>query len=114
LLRQVPAVAPGLILVFILSALLGVGFGSVLTNQTAAIAVSLGWFFIGDAIVVNLAHGTERWVPTGAATALSNLTRGVGANFGLLTWWQGGLLLVAYGAAFAGLGSLLLTRRDIT
>jgi ABC-2 type transport system permease protein len=113
LVGQMPAVAPGLILVFVLSAILGVGVGSIITNQAAAITVSLAWFFIADALVVNLAHGTERWVPTGAATALANLTRGVGADFGLFTWWQGGLLLVAYGAAFAGIGSVLLTHRDI-
>jgi len=114
LIHQVPAVAPGLILVFALSALLGVGIGSVLTNQVAAIIVSLGWFFVLDALVVNLVHGAERWVPTGAATAAANLTRGVGADFGLFTWWQGALLMLAYGLVFAALGAQILTRRDIT
>ena len=42
LVRQIPAVAPGMILVFALFAILGVGVGSVLTNQVAAIIVSLG------------------------------------------------------------------------
>ena len=46
LVRQIPAVAPGFILVFALFALLGVGVGSLLTNQVAAIIVSLGWFLI--------------------------------------------------------------------
>jgi ABC-2 type transport system permease protein len=112
--HQIPAVAPGLILVFALFAILGVGVGSVLTNQVAAIIVCLGWFIILEGILVSLVHGAERWVPTGAATAASNLTRGRGADFGLFNWWQGTLLMLAYGLVFATVGSIILTRRDIT
>jgi hypothetical protein len=111
---QLPSVAPGMILVFALSAILGVGIGSVITNQVAAIMLTLVWFLILDGILVSLAHGAERWVPTGAATAAANLTRGVGAEYGLLVWWGGALLMLAYGLAFASTGSLLLARRDIT
>ena len=112
--HQIPAVAPGMILVFALFAILGVGVGSVLTNQVAAIIVVLGWFIILEGILVSLVHGAERWVPTGAAIAASNLTRGHGVDFGLFKWWQGGLLMLFYGLAFAIVGSLILTRRDIT
>ncbi len=112
--HQIPAVAPGMILVFALFAILGVGVGSVLTNQVAAIIVSLGWFIILEGILVGLFHGTARWVPTGAATAAANLTRGQGASFGLFNWWQGTLLMLAYGLIFAIIGSAILTRRDIT
>jgi hypothetical protein len=38
----------------------------------------------------------------------------VGAEYGLLVWWGGALLMLAYGLAFASTGSLLLARRDIT
>jgi ABC-type transport system involved in multi-copper enzyme maturation permease subunit len=112
--HQLPAVAPGMILVFALFALLGVGIGSVLTNQVAAIVVSLGWFIILEGILVSLVHGAERWVPTGAATAAANLTRGRGADFGLFNWWQGTLLMLLYGLVFATIGSIILTKRDIT
>jgi hypothetical protein len=112
--RQLPAVAPGMMLVFALFAVLGVGIGSVLTNQVAAIIVSLGWFVILEGILVSLVHGAERWVPSGAATAASNLTRGQGTTFGLFNWWQGTLLMLAYGLVFAIVGSMILTRRDIT
>jgi hypothetical protein len=112
--RQIPAVAPGMILVFALFAILGVGVGSVLTNQIAAIIVVLGWFIILEGILTALVHGAARWVPTGAATAASNLTRGRGADFGLFNWWQGTLLMLAYGLVFAAVGSYFLTRRDIT
>ena len=115
--HQIPAVAPGFILVFALFALLGVGIGSILTNQVAAIIVSLGWFVILEGILVSLVHSAYKWVPTGAADAASNLTRGArngGLQFPLFSWWQGTLLMLAYGIGFALVGSLLLTRRDIT
>ena len=114
LLRQVPAVAPGMILVFALFAILGVGVGSVLTNQVAAIIVSLGWFIILEGILVSLFHSLEKWVPTGAAAAASNLTRGMGSRFGLFNWWEGALLMLGYGLFFAALGSVILTQRDIS
>jgi ABC-2 type transport system permease protein len=114
LVRQVPAVAPGMILVFALFAILGVGVGSVLTNQVAAIIVCLGWFIILEGILTALIHSAARWFPTEAAAAASNLTRGRDANFGLFNWWQGTLLMLLYGLVFAGIGSFILTRRDIT
>ena len=112
--HQIPAVAPGFILVFALFAVLGVGVGSVLTNQVAAIIVVLGWFIILEGILVALVHSAFKWVPTGAAQAAANLTRNRADDFVLFTWWQGALLMLFYGLAFAAIGSLLLTRRDIT
>jgi ABC-2 type transport system permease protein len=113
--RQIPAVAPGMILVFALFAVLGVGVGSLITNQVAAITVTLGWFVILEGILVALLHSAERWVPTGAALAASRLTRGQGGgHFGLFNWWQGALIMLFYGLAFAVFGSLVLTQRDIT
>ena len=114
LLGQVPAVAPGLIVTFALFAILGVGIGAVLTNQVAAITVSLGWFIIAENILVGLVHSAFRWVPTGAAAAVANLTRGRGNDFGLFNWWEGGLLLLGYGFVFAIVGAFIMTERDVT
>ncbi|HVB94033.1 MAG TPA: hypothetical protein VND67_06925 [Acidimicrobiales bacterium] len=115
LLDQVPAVLPGMVLVFILFGMLGVGIGSVLTNQVAAIVVTLGWFIILEGILVSLVHGAARWVPTGAAQAAANINRSrSGISSLLFNWWEGSLLIVAYGLLFAALGSYILTRRDIT
>jgi hypothetical protein len=115
LLHQVPAVAPGMILVFVLFAILGVGIGSLLTNQIAAIMVTLGWFIILEGILVSLVRGAARWVPTGAAEAAANISRSrTGVSSLLFNWWQGSLLIVAYGLVFAVVGSYILTRRDIT
>ncbi len=122
MLHQLPAVAPGMILVFALFAILGVGVGSVLTNQVAAIIVVLGWFIILEGILVSLVTSAEKWVPTGAALAASNLTRGIGGGngnggglvFHLFNQWQGTVLMLGYGILFAAVGSFFLTRRDIT
>ncbi|HEX3461427.1 MAG TPA: hypothetical protein VHT49_11020, partial [Acidimicrobiales bacterium] len=115
LLHQVPAVLPGMVLVFILFGMLGVGIGSVLTNQVAAIVVTLGWFIILEGILVSLVHGAARWVPTGAAEAAANINRSrSGISSLLFNWWQGSLLIIAYGLVFAAVGSYILTRRDIT
>jgi len=121
MLHQLPSVAPGMILVFALFAILGVGVGSVLTNQVAAIIVVLGWFIILEGILVSLVTSTEKWVPTGAALAASNLTRGAGGGNGggnqvvhLFNQWQGTVLMLGYGILFAAVGSYFLNRRDIT
>ena len=112
--HQLPVVAPGMILVFALFAVLGVGVGSFITNQVAAIVVVLGWFIILEGILVALVHSAERWVPSGAATAAASVSRGREVSFGLFSWWQGALLVLGYGLAFAVIGSLILTRRDIS
>ncbi len=114
LLHQVPAVAPGMILVFVLMGLLGVGVGSLLTNQVAALIVALGWFLIVENIIDGIWSGTTRWLPSGAAMAASSVSRGRSSDVTLFSWWQGSLLILAYGLVFAIVGSLVMTRRDIT
>jgi ABC-2 type transport system permease protein len=114
LLRQVPAVAPGMLLVYALFGILGVGVGSLLTNQVAAIIVCLGWFLILEQIIIGIWNGTSKWLPSGAASAAANVTRGRGNDFGLFSWWQGGLLILAYGLIIAAIGSAIMSRRDIT
>jgi ABC-2 type transport system permease protein len=114
LVGQLGAVAPGLILVFVLFALLGVGVGSLVTNQVAAIIICLGWFLIVENIIEAIWSGTVKWMPSGAASAAANVTAGRGSDIGLFNWWQGSLLILAYGLVFAAIGSFVLSRRDIT
>ncbi len=71
---QIGAVAPGMILVFVLFALLGVGVGSLITNQVAAIIICLGWFLIVENIIKGLWGWTGKWLPSGAASAAANVT----------------------------------------
>ncbi len=112
--HQIGAVAPGMILVFVLFALLGVGVGSLVTNQVAALIVCLGWFLIVENIIEGIWSGTTKWLPSGAAAAAANVSGGRNASAGLFNWWQGSLLILAYGLVFAIVGSAVLTRRDIT
>jgi ABC-2 type transport system permease protein len=112
--HQIGAVAPGMILVYALFAVLGVGVGALLTNQVAAIIVCLGWFLIVEQIIIGIWHGTSKWLPSGAASAASNVTRGRGMDYGLFSWWEGGLLILAYGLIIAAIGSAIMAQRDIT
>jgi len=112
--HQIGAVAPGMILVYALFAVLGVGVGSLLTNQVAAIVVCLGWFLILENIIGGIWTGTVKWLPSGAALAASSVSTGGRDTIFLFNWWQGSLLILAYGLAFAAVGSLVLSRRDIT
>jgi ABC-type transport system involved in multi-copper enzyme maturation permease subunit len=111
---QIGAVAPGMILVFVLFALLGVGVGSLITNQVAALIVTLGWFLILENIIEGIWNGTAKWLPSGAAAAAANVSGGRNADIGLFNWWQGSLLILAYGLVFAVVGSAVLAKRDIT
>jgi len=112
--HQIGAVAPGMILVYALFAILGVGVGSLLTNQVAAIVVSLGWFLIVENIIEGIWSGTTRWLPSGAARAAASVSSGGRHDVSLFAWWQGAILILVYGLVFAILGSVLLTKRDIT
>jgi ABC-2 type transport system permease protein len=113
LLHQIPAVAPGVILVFVLCGLVGVGVGSLITNQVAALIVVLGWFLVVENIISGIWPSTTKWLPSGAASAAASVTVR-GRNVNLLPWWQGSLLLLAYALVFAVVGSGVLTQRDIT
>jgi hypothetical protein len=114
LIHQIPAVAPGVILVFVLFALVGVGVGSLITNQVAALIVVLGWFLVVENIISGIWPSTLKWLPTGAASAAASVTAGRMNDVTLLAWWQGSLLILAYALVFAAVGSAVLTQRDIT
>jgi ABC-2 type transport system permease protein len=93
-----------------LYALVGVGLGVLLRNQTVAITVAMGWLFIVEGALIAFVPDLGRWLPGGAAGALSGAT---GPNADLLPMWGGALLFTAYGLAFAAAGTRLITRRDV-
>jgi ABC-2 type transport system permease protein len=93
-----------------ISGMVGVGIGALATNQTFAITVTLIWAFVVEALVVGLAPDFGRWLPGGAAGAMS----GASTYSNLLPVWAAALLFTGYGAAFALAGSRLVLRRDIT
>jgi ABC-2 type transport system permease protein len=93
-----------------LYALVGVGLGVLVRNQTVAITGALGWLFVVEGVLLSFASELGRWLPGGAAAAMSGTT---GLQGDLLPMWGGALVFTAYGLAFAAAGTRLITRRDI-
>ncbi|MBO3084786.1 ABC transporter permease [Cellulomonas fengjieae] len=102
-------------------AIVGVGFGSVLTNQVAVIVVVLAFTqFVEPVLRVVLSMtgwGADiaAYLPGAAGEAVS------GGSFfsesglmAVLEWWQGALVLLAYGLGLAAIGRVTTFRRDIT
>jgi ABC-type transport system involved in multi-copper enzyme maturation permease subunit len=109
----IPAVLIGVAAAVAVYSLLGVGLGALIRNQIAAIVGALVYLFIVEGLVGNLPTIRDyyKWFPGGANSALTGTFT---PNVTLLEPYQGGLLLVAYGLVFAGLGTWLAMRRDVT
>jgi ABC-2 type transport system permease protein len=108
---DVGVVLLGAILATALYALIGVGFGALIRNQTAAVAAALLWTTVIEGPLVSFYPAIGRWLPGGAASALTSTPTPHG---GLFAIWAAALLLAGYGLAFAGAGTRLTLRRDIT
>jgi hypothetical protein len=89
-------------------AVVGVGVGSLIRNQMAAVGVALGWALVAESLLIDFAHEIGRWTPGAAAAALDGVSRN-----GLLPMWGGAVLFVAYGVAFATAGTRFTIRRDV-
>ena len=101
----------GLAAAVALHAVFGTGLGALLGNQFAAVIVGLLWWQGGvEDLVVGLLRrpGLDRWLPDGAAAALT------APGDGTLAMWAGGLLFAAYGLGLALLGGRLVVRRDLS
>ncbi len=100
--------------------LVGVGFGSAVTNQVAAIVVVLGWTQLVEPIVrlalgfLEPVAGIARFLPGAAGEALAGSSFYSASGMSeLLPPWVGLLVLLAYGAIAAGIGWLTSLRRDV-
>jgi ABC-2 type transport system permease protein len=107
------------LLVLGLWALIGLGAGILIPNQVAALLVAIGvaWIVepIAGLVLNNWSWGADiaRFFPSQASGAIVQSVSGTpGAH--PLTWWGGALVLVAYAAVLAGVGSALTVRRDVT
>lgn len=98
---------------YALYAVLGVGFGALVTNQIAAIVIALLWVLLIESLIVALKPQIGEWLPGGAAAAvLSTPDSELAAQ--LLPPWAGVLVLLGYAALFGVLASATTLRRDIT
>ena len=110
------------VLALVLWALVGVGFGSVLTNQVAAIVVLLGFTQLVEPLL-RLALGAfdatqevGKFLPGAAGESLAgaSLYSSTGTvDLGLLEPWQGALVLLAYAVVLVVIGRFTTFRRDI-
>jgi ABC-2 type transport system permease protein len=96
--------------------LLGIGTGTLIRNQVAAVLVAVFVTFLIEplATFILAANGLDdivKWLPTNASTAL---TSPGSTLLHYLSWWAGGLVLLTYAAVLAGLGVVLSARRDVT
>jgi ABC-2 type transport system permease protein len=110
---------PSLVLAVVAVALwtlLGIGIGTLIRNQVAAVLVAVFVTFLVEPLATFILAANDldsivRWLPTNASTALTS----AGSTLvDYLSWWAGGLVLLGYAAVLAGLGVLLSTRRDVT
>ncbi|MGH9001060.1 MAG: hypothetical protein ACRDY7_16900 [Acidimicrobiia bacterium] len=108
---EVGLVLLGQILATALYGVLGVGVGALIRSQAIAMTAALVWMMMVEGILAAVWQDGARWLPGGAAQALSRSA----SQFGeLLPMWAGGLLLAAYGVAFATSGARFVLRRDVT
>ena len=112
--QGVPGVVLAAIAVAGVYALLGVGVGALVRNQIAAVVGTLIYLFVLEPLFSNIPGVRDyfTWFPGGAMQALTQSAPN--SRYDLLDPWQGGLLLAAYGLAFALAGRYLATRRDVT
>ena len=100
----------GLALVVPLYAVLGVGWGSLVRNQTVAVASAVLWVLLADSLIASFGlRWLAPWTPGGATAAIAQDP----AVQRALAPWGGALLLVAYGVAFAALGARRLQRAEL-
>ena len=84
---QVGAVVPGLVASAVLLGLFGLGFGTLVKNQVAAILLTIGGTLILEGILIALARGIFHydlnWLPNAAGAALAgDIARGLGGGGG--------------------------------
>ena len=108
------------VVALVIWSLVGVGFGSVLTNQVAAIVVLLVFTqFVEPLLRLLLAQfdATEmvsKFLPGAAGEAIAGSSLYVSSGLAeLLVPWQGILVLLAYAVVFTVIGRLTTFRRDI-
>ena len=104
------------ILAVALWTLLGLGIGTLIRNQVAAILVAVATAFIVEPLVGLALAAADldeiaKFLPSSASSAM---TSPASSLVDLLPWWGGAMVLVGYAVLFAGVGLLLTTRRDIT
>ena len=110
------------LLVLGLWALIGLGAGILIPNQVAALLIAIGVAWIVEPIlgavlgITDWGNDITPYLPSQATSAMLSTSAGGfnGQPVQTLSWWAGALVLAAYAAIMAGVGSWLTVRRDIS
>ena len=100
----------GVVIAAPLAGALGVGLGAVVHAQGAAIAISLIWLLVGENLATLVLRDGAKYTP---GRAFAALTSGDRTGDELLGMVQGGVVSVAWAAAFLAAGVLVLLGRDV-
>ncbi len=115
---KAPQAILGIVVVITVYTVIGIGVGTLLNNQIAAVLVALGWTLAGELVATGLLSLWDKggniyqYFPGQAASAVTDQFQG--GDFAQLAPWAGITVLILYGLLFAGLGSRLTMRRDVT
>jgi ABC-2 type transport system permease protein len=105
----------GQILAGALWAAIGVGLGALVGNQVGAIVGALAWTYLLEnllTLIPTFGDWVQKYGINGATNGLRSIqTQDTGDVLGQLS---GGLVLLAYAAAFVIAGTIVLRRRDVT
>ncbi len=116
-------VFPGVLAASVLYGIYGLGLGALLKNQVVALVVGLGVIAIVEPIIVGTVPSVGRWWPGQAAEALESVAASAARNGGgvfsnssvhLIAWWEGALVLLAYGVVLSVAGTFTTLRADVT
>lgn len=98
---------------------LGIGVGTLIRSQVAAIVVALLFTFLIEPLLTFALTSIEsvdldwlvKWLPSNVSSALMSPGN---VLLDYLDWWAGGLVLLTYGLVLAALGVGLSVRRDVS
>ena len=96
--------------------MVGMGIGTLIRNQVAALVVAIAVTFLLEPLVSIGLYAADldevgKFLPSSASSAVTSPPAVYGE---LLPWWAGALVLSGYAVLFAALGVWLSVRRDVT
>jgi ABC-2 type transport system permease protein len=97
-------------------AVVGIGIGTLVRSQVAAIVVAVLFTFLVEPLATFALAALDwdwlvKWLPGNASSAL--MAPG-NVLLDYLQWWAGGLVLLGYGLVLAAAGIVLSVRRDVS
>lgn len=94
-------------------AALGVGVGAITRNQVGAVVGLCVWLLLVETTLIGSVPAVAKFGPGELAGALAGAIQEQTASTNLLAPALGGLLLLAYAAAFVAAGTITTARRDV-